>query len=1280
MPVTTRSGDQELRERTIVVSKLEIEQNLLLVMLALQNGLIEHADLVAAFQSWSKERQRPLVRILVERGALTEEELALLEGLARGHVKKHGGDHGRSLVGMGVSLTVAAVLAEVADPALTAAMPVLWSGEDQPERLDQEERSATLVLPGPPAAPPEDKDGTDLVGMRFRILRPFAGGGLGLVSVALDSELHREVALKEIRPELADDPQNRARFLREAQITGRLEHPGVVPIYGLGTDAEGRPFYAMRLVHGESLKEAIVRFHAKASRSAGAASDRVLERRRLLTRFVAVCEVVAYAHSRGVIHRDLKPSNILLGPYGETMVVDWGLAKAMGRDEPPSSESADEPPPPNPAIVPGGAETLAGSVIGTPSYMSPEQAEGSVGSLGPPGDVYSLGATLYHLLVGRPPFWDADANSILERVRRGEVAAPRSVNPAIPRPLDEVCLKAMAFRPEDRYDSSRRLAEDIERWLADEPIPWIRESWGTRISRWARRNRMLMRAGAVAMALVSLVSLIAAIQINASREQEHEQRVEALRQTSLADDQRRRAEERNLELQRLSARIELDEGLAMCEQGDLARGILHLGRSLELMPPDSPELERLIRTCLVGWADRLITLRAQLATGGKVRAVLSRDGTRVATASDDHTARVWDGATGRPLTPPLEHDDEVNQAAFSPDGARIVTAANDGSARIWDVGTGRLVIPPLVHRGAVNDAEFSPDGTRVITASDDRTAQVWDAATGRLVGLPLRHGDEVIRAAFSPDGARVATASKDGTARLWDATTGQPRTGCLKHGGWVTGVAFSPDGARLITTSADGTARVWDTASGEPLGSPLIHQARVNQAAYSPDGRKILTASDDFSARIWDATTGRPLTPPLMHRGVVFAGAFSRDGTLVATASQDHTARIWDVATGRPRGSPMEHREWVYSAEFSPDGGRILTAARDSTARIWDLAIRPVASPILRHPARVQAAAYSRDGTRIATACIDGKVRIWRVADGRLLEPMIAHRGGARTAVFSPDGTRIVTAGNDGTARLWDATTGRPLGAALTHLATVNSAIFSPDGARIVTASHDGMARVWDATTGRILEPALVHPKWVWSAVFSPDGTRILTACGDRMARIWDARTLRMVGAPLVHNSEVWWAAFSPDGARIVTASQENVARVWDASSGELMGPRAEHDGLIHSVLFSPDGTRIVTASEDRTARVWDGTSGRALGPPLEHGEVVWWATFSPDGTHILTASGDHTARVWPLSRPMEVEPRRIADWLSDRTGLALDERGGTIVLDGPAWEAARGRLESGEQ
>ena len=339
---------------------------------------------------------------------------------------------------------------------------------------------------------------------RFRVLRPHAKGGLGQVSVALDLELNREVALKEILERFSDDPTARERFVLEAEITGGLEHPGIVPVYALGQSRQGNPFYAMRFIKGESLKQSIDNFHQKDKQKTQSPGERQFELRQLLGRFTDVCNAMEYAHSRGVLHRDLKPANIMVGKYGETLVVDWGLAKAVGQAE----VGADLPLRPTSALS-GSVQTLQGSALGTPAYMSPEQAAGQLENLGPATDIYSLGATLYQILCGRPAFEREGLNETLRKVRTGEFPRPRELHSEIPRGLEAICLKGMALRPEDRYFSANSMADDVEHWLADEPISAAVDTFSERLSRWARKNKGLVQAGSVSLAMIAMISSIA---------------------------------------------------------------------------------------------------------------------------------------------------------------------------------------------------------------------------------------------------------------------------------------------------------------------------------------------------------------------------------------------------------------------------------------------------------------------------------------------------------------------------------------------------------------------------------------------------------------------------------------------------------------------------------------------------------------------------------------------------------------------------------------------------
>jgi serine/threonine-protein kinase len=508
------------------------DRNLLFGILALQMDFIGRDALIAALHAWVLDKGRPLGQILVEQGELTPERAHLLDALVGEHLKAHQDDPQQSLATLGpLPASVRADLLGLSDDVLSVSLAGLVSARSTATQ-------ATVDRP-------DTLGGASAPAVRYRVLRPHAKGGLGEVFVAEDRELHREVALKEIQARHADDPVSRRRFLLEAEVTGNLEHPGIVPVYGLGVYPDGRPFYAMRLIKGDSLKEAIARFH----NGEGAGLDpgqRRLAFRELLGRFVDVCQAVAYAHSRGVLHRDLKPGNVMLGKFGETLVVDWGLAKPVGRPEAAGGDEASLWPDSGSGMV----RTGAGVALGTPAFMSPEQAEGRTDELGPASDVYSLGATLYVLLTGKPPFAGADAGAILGKVQRGEFAPPRRVRPDVAPALDAVCRKAMALRPGDRYASALELAADVEHWLADEPVGAWPEPLAQRARRWVRRHRLAVTGAAAALLVAALSFAVATVLLTRAYENEYEakllaqgQEQEAARQRDLARDNFKLAQE-----------------------------------------------------------------------------------------------------------------------------------------------------------------------------------------------------------------------------------------------------------------------------------------------------------------------------------------------------------------------------------------------------------------------------------------------------------------------------------------------------------------------------------------------------------------------------------------------------------------------------------------------------------------------------------------------------------------------------------------------------------------
>ena len=480
-------------------------RDMLLVLVGLQTGVLDRDVFFKAFSEWDCVGGQSLVEELLARGTVTHAQLAVLE--------QHLGEHLRAREGVSES-----TLPTVAASGLTAEGETLGAHSDLAPTISDGGQTVADYSSAIGHVQSWFSNGSaNFPHGRYELIKSHAEGGIGVVSIARDRELNREVALKEIKPRYADDPTSQSRFLLEAEVTGGLEHPGIVPVYGLGVDPHGRPYYAMRFIRGESLKDVILRFHADEAIKSDPTA-RSLELRKLLLRFLDVCNTIEYAHTRSVLHRDIKPANIMVGPHGETMVVDWGIAKATGRPDHPYPAAVVE----NRLSLKSATdatETLPGSTLGTPAFMSCEQAKGDISILGPASDVYSLGATLYNILTGKPPFQDGDVYSVLRKVQIGDFPPPRKLDRRVDPSLEAVCLKAMALAPADRYQSAKALAEDVERWMADETVSARTEPFPDRARRWMRRRRTAVTAAAatVLMGIAGLV-VVLVVQHNANRD------------------------------------------------------------------------------------------------------------------------------------------------------------------------------------------------------------------------------------------------------------------------------------------------------------------------------------------------------------------------------------------------------------------------------------------------------------------------------------------------------------------------------------------------------------------------------------------------------------------------------------------------------------------------------------------------------------------------------------------------------------------------------------------
>jgi WD40 repeat protein/predicted Ser/Thr protein kinase len=1091
-------------------------------------------------------------------------------------------------------------LSRVADALATSecdeAVPSASRGADA-RTLDTAEGSTVPPFP-PPAAGPRVGD--------YELLNEVGRGAMGVVYRARQKGLDRVVALKMILAGVHAGSDQLARFRSEAAALARLQHPNIVQIYEVG-EHDGRPFFSMEFVEGASLAQRL--------------DGTPLLPRQAAQLVETLARAVDAAHRKGIVHRDLKPANVLLTADGTPKITDFGLAKRLD--------------------APAGA-TQSGAVIGTPSYMPPEQAAGRVREVGPAADVYALGAILYQLLTGRPPFEGDRAADILVRVTDEEPVPPSRLQSKVSRDLEKVCLHCLKKEPGQRYASALALAEDLQRFLRGEPVRARRVSRVARLGRWCRRNPAL--AGAYGFAGAASLAAVVAVTTLVFR----------LPPAGVQD---------------------FEQGLADCEQGRVGQGMLRLGRSLEKTSPDAADRQHAIRLNLAAWARHYGSLEAILRHDDEVMAVaFTPDSRKVLTGSADGAARFWDADTGEPIGEAMPHPKPVCAVAVNPDGKTLVTGSTDGSVRIWDVATQRLVASTRGHGASACAVAFSPDGRIIVTGSDDKTGRLWDAATGAPIGQPLPHPEPVTAVAFSPNGKMVVTGSRDEYARLWDPSTGRLIEERLLHRPPITAVAFRPNSGTVLS-AGDYRAVLWD-AAGE-LRQPLTYLKFVESIAFSRDGRYLAVGGKN-TASVWDVDLEKSVGGPFRHQGTVRSVTFRPDGEMIVTGSADKTARLWRVAAATERSVTLSHKLRVHAAAFSPDGRTVATGSFDKTAGLWDAATGRLLH-CLPHRYSVWAVTFSPDGKTLLTgsgpllANGPGEARLWDTATGKPGH-QLRHERRVFALAYSPDGRRILTGSWDNTAQLWDAATGATIGEPLRHEKAIFAVAFAPgDGRRVLTGSEDGTARIWDTQTGR--QVVLPHGGAVNVVAFSPDGKRVLTGSSDNTAGLWDVATGTRL-ACLPHQRRVFAVAFSPDGKLALTGSQDETARLWEVPAGTPVGLPLQHRGCIRDAAFSADSRLVLTGSEDYSARLWHVATGKPIGPALPHQGAVFAVAFSPGGERILTAGADKVARIWQLPALTEGPADRPGLWAQVVTGMELDPDGEVHMLDAQTWQERRLLLE----
>ena len=952
----------------------------------------------------------------------------------------------------------------------------------------------------------------------YRLDKELGHGGMGVVYKAYDTTLQRTVALKVISSERYIDDDRIRRFVQEARATARLKHPNIVAIYEVGDHPQH--YFTMEYLAGQTLGEKI-------------RQERIVPRRAAMI-LQKVADALHTAHDAGIIHRDIKPSNIMLGADQEPKIMDFGLAKMIDQ-----------------------SLSCPGKLIGTPAYISPEQAEGR--SVGPTSEVYALGATLYEVLTGRPPFEGETYFNILYQVLDNDPVPPRVLNPDIPVELDAICLKCLEKSPARRYANADNLAEDLANFIADRPVRARPATAFTHLRKFASRHCFWCSSAVLLLMLLFVVIFFHFY----------------LEKRKLQDTQARLAE--SLLLQ--------GDVLGMAGRWSEAHQSYRAASNLLRQTDNAPLPAELgIWDCY-----RQAPPPVNFFNGHSSRVhgvAFFPDGRRIVSGSADQTIKIWDIATGECLRTITGHSHRVLAVTISPDGVLIASASADHTIKIWQATDGRLVTTLSNHSGAVNCLQFSSDGRRLLSGSDDRTARIWDLRSGTQIQLFKGHKDTVSGVAFTPDQRYVFTSSWDKTIKMWQAATGKALRTFTGHKHVIRGLALAGDGKTLLSASWDRTARLWNADSGKEIRPLIGHKGRLYCIAISPDGRRVLTGSLDKTMRLWDVESGQELQI-FRQDSNLYSIAFSADGTLAVCGGGNGSIYLWSVASEWEPRIFRGHDAPIGSVALALDGRLAATGSDDNTIRIWDIATGQTLQCIGGRQGRIHNLIFSDNGKQLIVGGANS-IDIRDVATAARISHLPNEHIGQCNA-FSRDKRLVAVGSPSGIITLSDLIRRRQLGRfTIATGADAQALAFSPDSSLLAAGSADHDIYIWHLENKKLLRILTGHTGSIQTLAFSPDGEMLLSGSWDRTLRLWDSERGKTIAIFRRHSDVVATATFSPDGLIALSGSWDGTLRLWDVKRGTELRAFNAHNRRVTSAVFGHAGQKVLSAGDDRLARLWD--------------------------------------------------------------------------------------------